>query len=65
MATLPLRSRDSIEIRELVIKANVRSDPQRSRGGGLTANQLEAIKKEVIAESVERVLSIIQNKNER
>lgn len=65
MATLPLRSRDSIEIREMVIKANVRSEPQHGRGGGLTANQLEAIKKEVIAESVEKVLSIIQNKNER
>ncbi len=65
MATLPLRSRDSIEIRELVIKANVHSEPQPGRGGGLTSNQLEAIKKEVIAESIEKVLYIIQNKNER
>jgi hypothetical protein len=65
MATLPLRSRDSIEIRELVVRANVRSEPQRGSGEALSADQLDAVKKEVIAESVEKVLSIIQNKNER
>lgn len=65
MATLPLSSRDSIEIRELVITASVRGETQSGRGEALTSDQLENLKKEVVAESVERVLSIIQNKNER
>ena len=65
MPLLPITAKNSIEIRELVITASVKGETQTGRSEGLTADQLEELKKEVIAESVERVLSILQNKNER
>ncbi|MBE0638619.1 MAG: hypothetical protein IH598_08865 [Bacteroidales bacterium] len=65
MGTLPLKSRDSIEIRELVITASVRNQPQTGQSDKSTPEQSDNFKKDVLAESLEKILTIIQNKNER
>lgn len=54
-----------IEIRELIIKAEVKSDSG-TRGRDLTGNKdINRVKQEIIEESVEKALEIIKNKNER
>lgn len=52
-----------IEIRELVIKAEVRSNAARERLPDHRAT--ERLKQEIIAETVDKVMAIIQNKKER
>lgn len=52
-----------IEIRELVIKAEVKSDAARVRMPDQKA--AERLKQEIIAETVDKVMAIIQNQKER
>jgi len=55
----------AIEIREFEVVARINSEPENRENNRPSPDQLEILKKEIIAESVERVLSIIQNKKER
>lgn len=54
-----------IEIREMVITANVSSESPDQQSETVNPERLEELKKEIIAESVEKVLTIIQNQKER
>lgn len=54
-----------IEIREIVINANISSESPARGGESSNPERLEELKKEIIAESVEKVLTIIQNQKER
>ncbi len=52
-----------VEIRELVIKAEVK--PGNEPGLPPDSRTLERLKQEIIREAVDQVLTIIHNKNER
>lgn len=54
-----------IQIREIEVVASINSNPERRENAPVSPDQLDELKKEIIAESVERVLSIIQNQKER
>jgi hypothetical protein len=55
----------SIQIREIEVVASINSDTERRENAPASSGELDELKKEIIAESVERVLSIIQNQKER
>jgi len=55
----------AIEIREFEVVARINSEPENRENSRPSPDQIEILKKEIIAESVERVLSIIQNQKER
>jgi hypothetical protein len=56
-----------ISIREFEIEARINSDPEKSSESAqrISPERLEELKKEIVAESVERVLTIIKNQKER
>ncbi len=54
-----------IEIREFEVVATISSDPERHDNSTVTPDRVEILKKEIIAESVESVFSIIQNQKDR
>ena len=54
-----------IQIREIEVVATINSEPWRRENASVSPRQLDELKKEIIAESVERVLSIIKNQKER
>lgn len=54
-----------IEIREIVINANISSESPSREGESPNPERLEEIKKEIIAECIEKVLVIFQNQKER
>lgn len=54
-----------ISIREFEIEARINYELTKQAAEKIEPDQLEVLKKEIIAESVERVLTIIKNQKER
>jgi len=54
-----------IQITEMVITANISNESSAREAESTNPERFEELKKEIIAESVEKVLSIIQNQKER
>lgn len=54
-----------IEIREMVINASISSEAPSQEPQPVNPARLEELKKEIITETIEKILSIIQHQKER